>query len=52
MLYQNEEVEILVENELSPKAQETSSETNTKQKDKQKKKKEYLNLNGYENLNF
>jgi len=40
-----------VKNELSPKAQATSSEANIKRKDKQEKKKEYLNLNGYENLN-
>jgi len=39
MFDQNEEVEILVENELIPKVQATSSETNTKEKDKQERKK-------------
>ena len=47
MFDQNEEVECLVEDELSPKAQSTSTETNIKQKDKEaKKKKEYSNPNG------
>jgi hypothetical protein len=49
MVDRSEEVEVLVENEISPKAQPTSCEPNLKKKDKQRKKKEYLNLSGCKN---